>query len=439
MEKIPIVICIDVEPDERAIERNVAKDWEGFETTFEFYEKLRPRLEDATDFPVHFSWFLRMDPQIADTYGSPNWAVTRYRKMFERLEATGDDIGLHTHAWRWDAKLCEWVADMGDQEWVNHCVQMSFSAFEQSFRRTCQSFRFGDHWMNDATLALVERLGARFDLTVEPGRKKLYIPDRYTGSPPDYSQAPRQPYRPSKLNFTECGVEQKRELWAVPLSTCDADQVSEFLSENPKGHRNSYTERLRAWALRKRFRAGYQGFLDRVDAEAIRGWAYDPRQPDQPLEVDIYDGHVRLATVPADGLRQDLLLAGKGNGRHSFSLPTPGCLRDDRPHLVGARVANGCFELTNSPGTMTSDHPSWFEGGVVHLHTSAEPWLLSRTIDVLLGSLGQRYLALSVRSHEILNRWQLANMSENFNYLLSHPLVKNFVLETPAELVARLT
>jgi hypothetical protein len=438
MEKIPIVICIDVEPDARVTDPNVAIDWAGFEKTFEFYEQLRPHLQDATQSLVHFSWFVRMDPQIADTYGSPDWAIARYRRLFDRMEAAGDDIGLHTHAWRWEPESNEWIADMGDQEWVDHCVQMAFAAFEQSMNRKCQSFRFGDHWMNDATLALVERLGARFDLTVEPGRKELSIPERYTGSPPDYSQAPQQPYRPSKLNFTEHDAEQKRELWAVPLSTCDADQLLKSLTEISNGNGCSYTEKLKVWALSRRSTADYEGFLDRADYEAIRGWAYDARRPDRPLEIQIYDGQVLLTTVLADGLRPDLLLAGKGNGRHSFALPTPSCLRDGRSRSIRAKAANGNFELNNSPRTMTADRLPLFEGGVIHLHPSADPWLMSRTVNVLLGSLGQRYLALSVRSQEVLNRWQLANTSENFNYLLSHPLVKNFVIETPAELVARL-
>ena len=147
MEKIPIVICIDVEPEERAIDPNVAADWVGFERTFEFFEGLRPHLEDATGSLVHFSWFVRMDPQVAHTYGNPAWSVLRYRRLFDRMAASGDEIGLHTHAWRWEDGFNGWFSDMGNQEWVDHCVRMGFDAFKQSLNRPCQSFRFGDHWL----------------------------------------------------------------------------------------------------------------------------------------------------------------------------------------------------------------------------------------------------------------------------------------------------
>jgi len=54
----------------------------------------------VTGSPVHFSWFLRMDPQITHTYGSPDWVVTRYPKLIEGLDAAGDELGLHVHPWR---------------------------------------------------------------------------------------------------------------------------------------------------------------------------------------------------------------------------------------------------------------------------------------------------------------------------------------------------
>src|SRR5262245_40627674 len=75
---IPIVACIDVEPDEREID-TVAKDWCGFEQLTRFLGTFRDRLEQATQAPARFSWFLRIDPQIEHTYGVSWWVVERYR------------------------------------------------------------------------------------------------------------------------------------------------------------------------------------------------------------------------------------------------------------------------------------------------------------------------------------------------------------------------
>lgn len=433
MEKLSIAICVDVEPNERAIDPNVAKDWVGFEKTFEFFEELRPRLEYATQAPVHFSWFLRMDPQIAHAYGSPAWAITRYRRLFDRLETNGDEIGLHTHAWRWDEASSQWIADMGDQAWVEHCVRTSFEAFEQSLNRPCRSFRFGDHWMNDATLDLVERLGVQFDLTAIPGRTELSMPEQYTGLPPDYSRIPRRPFRPSKISFTQTDEGSLRDLWSVPLSTIDPDEVFAFLSAGQNGKRGANVG-LPSATLRN----CYEGSFDRADNEGICGWVFDAKMPNQILEVDIYDGEVLMATVPADGFRSDLLAAGKGNGRHAFALPTPRLLRDGRRRSIRTKVSNGGFELGNSPRMINCDSSAGNDSDAIFLHTSADPWLMSRSIDTLLAIQRKSYLALTLTTGEILNPVRLFNLTDNFMSISSHPLVRQFIFETPTELVKRL-
>ena len=159
MKRIPVLICIDIEPDERTLDPRARLDWTGFEQSYEFFSDLRPRLETATGSPVHFSWFLRMDPQITHTYGSAHWVVTRYARLIDRLQGAGDELGLHVHAWRWDHRSQGWIADLADQTWVDHCVRSSFEAFHTSLKRRCRSFRFGDHWMNDQTLDLLEQIG----------------------------------------------------------------------------------------------------------------------------------------------------------------------------------------------------------------------------------------------------------------------------------------
>lgn len=222
MRKIPIIICIDVEPKEREIDSAIAKDWEGVEETFKFFSDLRPRLEVATGAPVNFSWFFRMDPQIEHTYGLSWWVINRYGEAIKQLELAGDELGLHTHAYRWDGELHKWIVDHGDQKWIDRCLHMSFEAYQSAFGRPCLSFRFGDHWMNNETMGLLESLGVKFDLTVEPGKKAtpaLYIEELHTGSLPDYMTTPRWPYRPSRQDFRKHSHTQGRGLWLIPLST----------------------------------------------------------------------------------------------------------------------------------------------------------------------------------------------------------------------------
>jgi hypothetical protein len=221
MTQIPVIICIDVEPDDRELDE-FPRDWYGFENTFKFFNGIRPRLEEVTGAPASFCWFLRMDPQVKHIYGQYGWVADRYGEIINQLQQDGDEIGLHTHAWRWDDPHQRWVIDHGDQEWVEHCMRVSFEAFEKAFGRPCRSFRFGDHWMNNETMDLLETMGVEFDLTIEPGRDtdpQLRKGELHTGSFPDYTAAPRFPYRPSRHDFRKHKGGAHRGLWAIPLNT----------------------------------------------------------------------------------------------------------------------------------------------------------------------------------------------------------------------------
>jgi hypothetical protein len=221
MRTIPIVVCIDVEPEDREIEL-LPKDWEGFERLTEFLNGSRPQLERFTGAPAYFSWFLRMDPQIDHVYGSAAWVARRYREVILRLERAGDEIGLHTHAWRWDQNAARWIIDHGNPSWVNHCLQVSFEAYRNAFGRSCPCFRFGDRWMQNETMGALEALGVKYDLTIEPGMKQnpgLVSEELHTGFIPDYSRVPRRPYKPSRRDFRKESRTDSRELWLLPLST----------------------------------------------------------------------------------------------------------------------------------------------------------------------------------------------------------------------------
>lgn len=62
----------------------------------------------------------------------------------------------------------------------------------------------------------------------------------------------------------------------------------------------------------------YEGHVDILNELEIAGWVYESRSRDDPVAVEILAGDEVVATVMADGFRQDLLDAGKGNGRHAF-------------------------------------------------------------------------------------------------------------------------
>jgi hypothetical protein len=213
-------MCIDVEPEAREIDSAVAGDWAGVEETVLFFNELRLCLEQATGSTARFCWFFRMDPQIEHAYGDACWAADRYRAAINTFESAGDELGLHTHPWRWDAPLRKWIIDQADQSWVSRCVRSSFEAYRRAFGRDCRTFRFGDRWMNNETMELLESLGVKFDLTIEPGRNRSpVLQELHTGSLPDYTAAPTWPYRPARQDFRKQGGKAARDLWVIPIST----------------------------------------------------------------------------------------------------------------------------------------------------------------------------------------------------------------------------
>ena len=220
-DPVPAVLCIDVEPDVRAEARDCRRPWTGYLRLHALLMELRPDLPGLGS-PARFAWFLRMDPQIDAVYGTPAWGARTYRAQLDRALAEGDALGLHVHPFRRPDDRPGWVAEFGDQGWVNHCLDVGLTAFETGWGWTCRSFRFGDGWMNDATIARLEALGVRHDLTLEPGK---YEPrgirpwEPMTGVGPDLRALPREPYRPSVADFRRPDPTRADGLWVLPVTT----------------------------------------------------------------------------------------------------------------------------------------------------------------------------------------------------------------------------
>lgn len=438
MKKIPVIICIDVEPDELRIDPNIQKDWKGFERAFEFFNDLRPHLKAAAGSPVHFSWFFRMDPQIARTYGTADWVVRRYPSLIEKIRIAGDALGLHVHPWRWHEKIGNWIVDF-DQSWVDHCVKLGFESFRASLNQPCTCFRFGDLWTNDATLALAEKLGAQIDLTPEPGQKGCRADEFFGGSSIDTSDIPRHPYHPSRSDFRQSDALHGRKLWIIPMTTGSTDWFPESLnhgngSSDPKRRENG-TARARLIATLNKMRRRYEGFLDRADGEFIAGWAYDNTRPRASIEVEIYDGQSLLATTSAAIFRPDLLARGKGNGRHAFNVVVPSCLKDGKPHSIWAKVKDTSFYLNNSPVELkcsSADCPPKH----LTLNLSFDSWSLRKIIERTLRDSEDPYLGLVVRSDVVTRPDQCSNMEQTLEYLLSHDSISEMAFYTPTEMIS---
>jgi hypothetical protein len=220
--RIAVVLAFEAEPDARLVDRRQAPPWTGFEKLHGCLTALRKGIGERDGARLRLSWFLRMDAQVESTYGDAAWAAERYAGSLAASVAAGDDVGLHVHAFRWDDAAGGWIADHGNGDWVRHCVQTSAGAFERVFQRRCRSYRMGDRYLDDPTLALIEALGGRVDLSVEPGyaaSPAIYFDQAHTGSLPDYRHAPRCAYRPSREDFRRVDSNGTRTISMLPLST----------------------------------------------------------------------------------------------------------------------------------------------------------------------------------------------------------------------------
>lgn len=195
----------------------------------------RSRLEDATGRPVRFSWWLRMDPQVTESYGSPGWVAERYGRELDELRHAGDEIGLHPHAWRWDREERHWIADHGSSDWIQECLTVSFDAYESAFGVPCATHRFGSHFISRQIVDFLRERGVPIDLTVEPGTRpttRVGGASHSTGAIPDQTHAPRAPYLPDPLDPMRAANPGPRVSgeaaagpWMIPLTAINPEPL----------------------------------------------------------------------------------------------------------------------------------------------------------------------------------------------------------------------
>jgi hypothetical protein len=221
---IPTFLCIDVEPKARAVPVGEGPPWDGFDALADHLDALRPRLADASGRAVAYAWFPRIDPQIEACYGDATHALHAYADRFAHLRAQGDVLGVHPHSFRLDRESGRWRSDYADADWVEHCQSVAFDGFAAATGEPCVRHRYGDHFLTPRIVATAERLGARVDLTAEPGlraARRLARHEPAAGVIPDCRDLPRVPYRARADDWQRPDDARADGMWIVPLTTAD--------------------------------------------------------------------------------------------------------------------------------------------------------------------------------------------------------------------------
>jgi hypothetical protein len=90
----------------------------------------------------------------------------------------------------------------------------------------------------------------------------------------------------------------------------------------------------------------YEGYVEQANCRAISGWAWDQYQPNTAINVNIRRDGTSVSTVTANGFRQDLLDAGKGNGYHAFGYTPTSGWKDGSWHTPDVRFGTSTTSLT---------------------------------------------------------------------------------------------
>lgn len=201
---LPLVFAVDLEPDGREVDRK-DPSWHGAVEFFRRLPELRQRISvlAGDGGPFVFTWLTRADPQIEISNGDPAYAFCRFAGELCTAIATGDEIGLHVHPWRWNESQERWMQEHGNDEWIDHCIQVACDTYRKHFGKAPVSYSSGDRFLSNAVVRKLNEMGVKVDLTLEllPGAERLVSYELDSGPIPDTSRVPNRAYRPSAEDF----------------------------------------------------------------------------------------------------------------------------------------------------------------------------------------------------------------------------------------------
>jgi hypothetical protein len=96
-----------------------------------------------------------------------------------------------------------------------------------------------------------------------------------------------------------------------------------------------------------------EGFVDRVLAGEIQGWAFDPNKPNRRVHITARCEGEIIAETLADLPRKDLTRGGKGDGKHGFTLRVPTGYLDGTPRRLRIEATVGRARVLLKRGEIT--------------------------------------------------------------------------------------
>jgi hypothetical protein len=217
-----IALAIDLEPASRLPIEPRDSDWDAFRAALRLVRRLRDELAPAQSTAPAFTWLVRMDPQIRRVYGDSGWIATTFAAELDALEREGDDIGLHTHLFRWDDRRGSWISDFESTDWMRQCLEEAVGAYRATRSRSARFHSFGDRYFSAAAVAALEDAGIDVDMSIEPGLVSvdcIFPHETLLGTLPDTTRAPRRMWKPAQDDYLRSDPRLDAKLLLVPVTT----------------------------------------------------------------------------------------------------------------------------------------------------------------------------------------------------------------------------
>jgi glycosyltransferase involved in cell wall biosynthesis len=95
-----------------------------------------------------------------------------------------------------------------------------------------------------------------------------------------------------------------------------------------------------------------QGCIDQANRTLIEGWVWDPKNPDERIELEVLKAGQRITATIADRNRPSLMTVGIGDGRHAFSIELPAAMLSQATCSLDLRCAATGAIVPGSPITL---------------------------------------------------------------------------------------
>ncbi len=186
------------------------------------------------------TWFVRLDDQIAATFGNPAAIVERHSSLLTDLRARGHEVGWHPHSYTRGADG-SWRQNTDDAMVADELSRLAPLARQHG----CRVVRCGWGFHTNRTMHVVAGAGFAIDSSAIP--RPRY---RWETSVKDWTTTPPTPYYPSVSDYRVAG-EPALPILEVPMAVAtvaaptDTEIVLRYV--NPAFHRAVFAPAVDAW------------------------------------------------------------------------------------------------------------------------------------------------------------------------------------------------